>query len=112
MKGREDPFREWDVAYVLGSLPNTERARYEIHLRSCSACANEVATLAGMPGVLAAVPPEYAASLLPPSQADGAAVLVPGLLRATATARRQAQIWMAVALVSAAALGLALLAFV
>ncbi len=47
-----DPFREWDSAYVLGSLSTEERRTYERHLSNCAACTNAVSDLAGIPGFL------------------------------------------------------------
>jgi anti-sigma factor RsiW len=37
---------------VLGALTPGDRRRYEAHLRSCPACRGEVASLAGLPGLL------------------------------------------------------------
>ena len=34
----EDPFREWDAAYVLGSLEPADRRAFEDHLRTCDSC--------------------------------------------------------------------------
>lgn len=39
-------------AYVLGALPPAERAAYQRHLAGCPACRDEVAELAGLPGLL------------------------------------------------------------
>lgn len=51
-------FATLDAAYVLGSLAPAERAEYELHLRTCDACAAAVRDLAGLPGLLARVPVE------------------------------------------------------
>lgn len=59
----EDPFREWDAAYVLGSLDPADRRAFEDHLRTCGSCRAAVAELAGMPGLLRMVPPDEAAAL-------------------------------------------------
>ncbi|MGC7097853.1 zf-HC2 domain-containing protein [Amycolatopsis lurida] len=59
-----DPYREWDVAYMLGSLSPAERREYELHLSGCEGCASEVTALAGLPGIMSAVPREQAAGLL------------------------------------------------
>lgn len=59
----EDPFREWDAAYVLGSLDPADRRTFEDHLRTCASCRAAVAELAGMPGLLRLVPPDEAATL-------------------------------------------------
>ena len=51
-----DRYREWDAAYVLGSLSPDERAEFEQHLAGCERCRAAVGELAGMPGLLAQVP--------------------------------------------------------
>ena len=63
MNGTSDRFATWDAAYVLGALSPAERREYEEHLAGCSACQAAVSELAGMPGLLAQVPPEDAALL-------------------------------------------------
>jgi anti-sigma factor RsiW len=52
----EDRYSDWDAAYVIGALSADERREYERHLTACDACREQVAELAGMPGLLAAVP--------------------------------------------------------
>jgi hypothetical protein len=52
-----DDYSDWDAAYVLGALPVAERREYESHLAACAACRVAVAELAGMPGLLAQLPP-------------------------------------------------------
>ncbi|GCD18670.1 anti-sigma factor family protein [Cellulomonas algicola] len=66
----DDPFREWDAAYVLGALGPSDRRRFEEHLAVCDACQDRVAELAGMPGLLRALPPEQAVALLAPEPSD------------------------------------------
>ena len=44
-------------AYVLGALEPGERRRVEEHLRSCPACAAELAEFAALPGLLNRVRP-------------------------------------------------------
>jgi len=64
MSGREpvpggrtdDPFREWDAAYVLGALSASDRRAFEEHLRTCDACRTAVGELAGIPALLRTVP--------------------------------------------------------
>jgi hypothetical protein len=63
VSGQSDRFATWDAAYVLGALSPAERREYEEHLADCSACQSAVSELAGMPGLLAQVPPEDAALL-------------------------------------------------
>ena len=59
-----DPFREWDVAYVLGSLSPSDRKAYEHHLADCPACEREVGRLAGTAGLLSRVPVDWAVASL------------------------------------------------
>jgi anti-sigma factor RsiW len=46
------PFAVDDGVYVLGALAPSERAEFERHLASCSACRDAVANLAVLPGLL------------------------------------------------------------
>ena len=75
MSGLSDRFATWDAAYVLGALSPVERLEYEEHLAGCPACQSAVSELAGMPGLLAQVPPEDAALL---AAAPGVEVLDEG----------------------------------
>lgn len=52
-----DEYTDWDAAYVLGALAVAERREYEEHLAGCPACRAAVAELAGLPGLLAQLPP-------------------------------------------------------
>ena len=65
-----DPFREWDAAYVLGSLDSTDRRAFEDHLRTCDSCHAAVAELAGMPGLLRMVPADEATTRGGPPAAE------------------------------------------
>ncbi len=106
-----DAFAEWDAAYVLGALDPGERRDFEEHLRTCASCQAAVAELAGMPGLLAQLPPGEVlamdnpgiedlpappASLMPDLPADEG----PGTPRATSGRRR----WLVLGAVAAAAL--------
>ncbi|MBA8989407.1 hypothetical protein FHW23_000639 [Curtobacterium pusillum] len=62
----DDRYRDWDAAYVLGSLPTDERLEYERHLETCAACRAAVAELAGMPGLLGRLPAEDAVAIAEP----------------------------------------------
>lgn len=64
VKERVDPFRDWDAAYVLGSLGMDDRREYERHLLSCPACTKAVGEIAGIPGILMKISPEAALALL------------------------------------------------
>ncbi|WP_026818543.1 anti-sigma factor family protein [Arthrobacter castelli] len=70
VQSQSDPFREWDAAYVLGSLTPADRAAYEAHLAECPRCSAAVADLAGLPGILAAVPHDEVLALAS-NEADG-----------------------------------------
>ena len=63
MNALPDQYSTWDAAYVLGSLSPVERREFEEHLAGCPGCQAAVSELAGMPGLLAQVPPEDAALL-------------------------------------------------
>jgi anti-sigma factor RsiW len=102
-----DPYRDWDVAYVLGSLSPAERRELERHLAECPTCAGNVGELAGMPGILASLSPERALELLdpagPPPQAPP-----PRLSRSSRLSLRRERARFAAALAGAAAAGAAL----
>ena len=66
-----DRYAEWDAAYVLGGLSPAERSEFEQHLAGCERCRTAVGELAGMPGLLAQVPPAEAWAMAedtPPSE--------------------------------------------
>lgn len=75
-----DEFREYDAAYVLGSLSPADRRAFEEHLGGCRDCARGVREIAGVPGLLAAVPRQMAEAELgdPPPMPD---TLLPRLVR-------------------------------
>lgn len=81
-----DPFREWDVAYVLGSLSPSDREAYEHHLAGCPSCEREVCRLVGTAGLLSRVPMEWAVASLGTAPQAPATVL-PGLARAARRGR-------------------------
>jgi len=88
-------------AYVLGALEPGERRRVDEHLRSCPACAAELAEFAALPGLLNRVRP---GDLSPPAVTPS-----PGLYARVAAAaapppRLRARTW---ALVAAAVLAVA-----
>ncbi|MDJ0355226.1 zf-HC2 domain-containing protein [Paenarthrobacter sp. PH39-S1] len=74
-----DKYREWDAAYVLGSLVPAERAAYERHLAGCTQCRTAVAELAGLPGLLAEVAPADALASVPREGAEVPQNLLTGL---------------------------------
>jgi Putative zinc-finger len=97
-----DPYRDWDVAYVLGSLSEQEREEYEEHLGTCDSCKAEVASLAAMPAIMSALPRDQAFELL---EEDGQVDLVPRLSAAARKAKRWSRTRIAAGLVAAAAVG-------
>ncbi|RSM36727.1 hypothetical protein DMA12_39255 [Amycolatopsis balhimycina DSM 5908] len=102
MSGPSDPYRDWDAAYILGALSPGERREYEQHLGRCFSCAAAVASFAGMPGILSAVPRETTAELLEPVSPP---VLLPGLVRAARAERRRGRARVAAALAATALAG-------
>jgi hypothetical protein len=83
-----DPYREWDAAYLLGALSANDRRAYEEHLRTCDECSAEVASLAGVPGMLAVLPEDRALATIttiPPN-------LLPGLVRSVQRDTRKRRI--------------------
>jgi len=65
-----DGYADWDAAYVLGALTGPERIEFEEHLAACPRCQAAVAELAGMPGLLAQVPPGEALAMEVPGDGD------------------------------------------
>ena len=102
----DDPFHDWDAAYVLGLLGPDDRRAFEEHLTTCATCSAAVAELAGMPGILATLSKEEAVALLEPEPVDEASDgLVARLAVAAGQRRRRVRLAIAGAGV-AAALGL------
>ena len=103
-----DRYTEWDAAYVLGSLSPDERGEFEAHLAGCDRCRAAVSELAGMPGLLARVPPAEAWALAEePGPAPGPVVPATQVPPAPAAARPARTEWwrLAVAAVLVAVLG-------
>lgn len=71
-------------SYVLGALEPAERAEVEAHVAGCRACAQELATFAGLPGLLSRVPLEQAVTA-PPEPSPST---LPRLLAAVELERR------------------------
>ncbi|MFI9008266.1 zf-HC2 domain-containing protein [Actinosynnema sp. NPDC053489] len=109
MSSPVDPYRDWGAAYVLGSLSPGERREFEGHLAGCPECSGDVASLAGVPGILSAVPRDRALDLLEPEagSAEPPAALLTGLLAAERSRRWRARALVAAALVVAAFAGAA-----
>lgn len=111
-----DPYVTWDAAYVLGALTPTDRRTYEQHLSECAQCRTAVAELAGVPGMLALVPPDMALSMvgeqsgatvhqLPPPPPEG---MLARLIAETERKRRRSRLITAGTAVAAAAAAVAI----
>lgn len=100
-----DRYRDWDAAYILGSLSGAERREYERHLNDCADCRASVAEFVGVPGLLAQVPAADALKLLGESAAVPEPVpsVLDRLAAGVARARRRTRFKIA-GLVAAAAL--------
>lgn len=99
-----DPFETYDAAYVLGALSPEDRAEFEAHLKECPDCARAVQELAGLPGLLSQVGPEYAEPLEPPVD------LLPRMARSARKIRRRRNLLTyGVGVVAAAAVAVAVL---
>lgn len=79
-----ESFRKDLGSYVLGALDPRDRSMLEQHLGSCPACREELASLAGLPGLMSRVSPdEVVSDSLLPSPA-----LLPRLLDSVEMERR------------------------
>lgn len=87
MSAPGDLYSDWDAAYVAGALGAEERREFERHLDGCAACSRAVAELAGLPGLLAAVPVEQA--MLLGAAAEPVRPTDAGLERLLLAARRE-----------------------
>ncbi len=83
-----DPYRDWDAAYLLGALSAKDRRAYEEHLRTCDECSAEVASLAGVPGTLAALPDDRALATITTAPPN----LLPGLVRSVRRDERRRRV--------------------
>ena len=99
-----DELRRSLGSYVVGALDPGERSRVELHLQDCATCRQEVAALAGLPGLLSRLSLQEAtgSALAPPAS------LLPRVLAAVererARGRRTVRRWqLAAGAVSAAA---------
>ena len=82
----DDEFATYDAAYVLGALSPADRRAFEEHLAGCPSCAESVAELAGMPGLLARVPVEDLGDVPDEPMPD---TLLPGLISRTSRVRHR-----------------------
>ncbi len=94
-------YREWDAAYVLGALSPAQRREFEEHLAGCPTCQAAISELAGMPGLLAQVPPEDVEVLMAatpdPVTDHPPDTLVPHVIHLAGRQRRRLVGWVAAA---------------
>jgi Putative zinc-finger len=83
-----DPYSDWDAAYLLGALSAKDRRGYEEHLQTCDECSAEVASLAGVPATLAALPDDRALATITAAPPN----LLPGLVSSVQRERRRHQV--------------------
>jgi hypothetical protein len=108
MNAEHPHFAQWDAAYVLGALSQTDRRDFEDHLEGCADCRRAVADLAATVGLLSRLTAADAERIDDDTEPDierPAAVL--SLARERARRRRRTRI---IALVAAAALVVAAVA--
>ena len=98
-----DKYRQWDAAYVFGSLVPSERQEFEEHLSGCAVCSAAVAELAGMPGLLAGLPAREAEALDSAGSASTPPGLLAGLAEKMRRQRRRARLAVAGLVVAASA---------
>jgi hypothetical protein len=98
MSGHER-YADWDGAYVMGALSIAERHEYEDHLATCPICAEAVAELGPLPGLLGRLSPEDAEPLLAEAEEMPARLATPVVV----PMRRRRGLRVALAAVAAAA---------
>ncbi|MEO6942726.1 MAG: zf-HC2 domain-containing protein [Terrimesophilobacter sp.] len=100
-----DLYRDWDGAYLLGSLSPSERREYEAHLAECSDCTASISQLAALPGLLSLVPTQDVEEEV--EQPPVPATLLPRLVSAVQRRRRVRRLvtGLAAAAVAAAIVG-------
>lgn len=99
-------FAHFDGVYVLGSLAASERADYERHLSGCVECSRSVREVAGLPGLLARVPPEVLQT--PRTHEPAPVTLLPAVVSAARRSRRRRATVGAIIAAAAAVLAVAL----
>jgi hypothetical protein len=100
-----DAFRDWDAAYLLGSLSTADRRSYELHLRSCPGCRDALGEFVPLPGLLSHLPAEEALRLLETpeeSPATAPPALLSRLAAATDSVRRRTRLRIAGLVLAAA----------
>jgi hypothetical protein len=99
-----DRYGEWDAAYLLGSLSASDRREFERHLGECASCADAVAELAGLPGLLSKVPAASAVRLIEEPQFESSVppTLLPRIVRSARRRRLRGLVITAAAAAAAA----------
>lgn len=92
----EELRRELGV-YLVGAIGPADRSTLASHLASCSSCRNQLADLAGLPGLLRRVPFDDVNGQVPASGSDGSNALpdwfLESLLRQVAR-RKRSRVWL------------------
>ncbi|BCZ20802.1 anti-sigma-L factor RslA [Mycobacterium senriense] len=100
----EDRYAMWDAAYVLGSLPASQRREFETHMAHCPACREAVADLSGVPALLSQLDRHEVAAIDQSGPApEMSPELLPSLLATVRWRRRRTRIVTWVASTAAAA---------
>lgn len=89
-------------AYALGALEPSERSRVEAHLDDCSACRDELASLAVLPGLLSRLSEDEATGDLLSVSDDHAERVMTAAAQQRRSERRRLRVWRAVAAAAAA----------
>lgn len=82
--------------YLLGAIAPADRSAVRNHVASCADCRDQLADLAGLPGLLRRVPLDEVESLVPAGDTDGSSALRDrplGSLLSQAAKRRQYRVW-------------------
>jgi hypothetical protein len=110
-RSEPDRYGEWDAAYLLGSLSANDRREFERHLGECASCADAVAELAGLPGLLSKVPVASAVRLIeePQFESNVPSTLLPRIVRSARRRRLRGLVITATAAAVAAAVAAVLL---
>lgn len=98
--GDHDHYAQWAAAYALGALDPDDRRSFETHLAACNLCADELAELAPLPGLIAKA---SLAEIAQRPDPDLAAALVGRAREEMGALRRRSQRWRLIAAGLAAA---------
>lgn len=90
-----EPLRLSLGAYLIGALDPADRSAVAKHLDGCPACREELAELAGIPGLLGRLTADEAAALDEPRVGEQPPVLTAALHRVAVARRRRRWRWLA-----------------